>query len=77
MFKTLLKVVVVAGTVAGAVHLWRKYEVTQRLVVIGDELLTKFVVGQEENSSQKIQDEDEFLAALREQQEANAAGRRS
>jgi hypothetical protein len=70
MFKTLFKVAVVAGAVAGGVHLWRKYEVTSRLTAFADDLLTKFVVGQEEKASQEIRHEEDFLSALREQRDA-------
>jgi len=55
MIKTLLKVAVVAGAVAGAVHLWRRFEVTERLVAITDELLTRYVVGDEEGASRENQ----------------------
>lgn len=40
MFKTLLKVAVAAGVIAGAVHLWRRFEVTERLVALADQVLT-------------------------------------
>jgi hypothetical protein len=77
MFKTLFKVAVVAGAVAGAVHLWRRFEVTERLVAITDELLTKYAVGDQENAPQNIRDEESFIDSLRMQRDAATSGHRS
>jgi hypothetical protein len=69
MLKTLFKVAVVAGAVAGAVHLWRKFEVTERLVAITDKLLTEYVVGEDEDTS-RPNHEEVFSTLLRDRESA-------
>lgn len=69
MIKTLAKVAVVAGVAAGGVYLWRRYEVTDRLVDLVDQLAEKILVGEDEDDPREIS-ESHLAQALRERPSA-------
>ena len=71
MLKTLVKLTAAAGAAAGVVYLWCRFEVTERLVTYVDDLVERFFVEDDESAPQSIH-EDDFLSALRDQQDATA-----